>query len=167
MGSAGARPGASSPTLGPVGGPIPWPCDPTLASAAAQAAWTVTIERLIGDALSLLAEPQATELDRVQLAFDLLDKAEGLLGYGKRESGKGFEALLRAGQSVRAVAYRAAQRRDKIVVANRLKAVWRFPRDTRTMLGQPMLLGVGAHLAPQRVEQPLHLIAQPRSEIVG
>lgn len=69
--------------------------------AAAQAAWTITIERLIGDALSLLAEPQATELDRVQLAFDLLDKAEGLLGYGKRESGRGFEALLRAEQSVR------------------------------------------------------------------
>jgi hypothetical protein len=57
--------------------------------AAAQAAWTITIERLIGDALSLLAEPQATELDRVQLAFDLLDKAESLLGYGNRESGRG------------------------------------------------------------------------------
>ena len=69
--------------------------------AAAQAAWTITVERLIGDALSLLAEPQATELDRIQVAFDLLDKAESLLGYGKRETGKGFEALLRRGQSVR------------------------------------------------------------------
>jgi hypothetical protein len=69
--------------------------------AAAQAAWTITIERLIGDALSLLAEPQATELDRIQLAFDLLDKGESLLGYGKRETGKGFEALLRGEQSVR------------------------------------------------------------------
>ena len=55
----------------------------------------------MGDALSLLAEPQATELDRIQVAFDLLDKAESLLGYGKRESGKGFEALLRRGQSTR------------------------------------------------------------------
>lgn len=69
--------------------------------AAAQAAWTITVERLIGDCLSLLAEPQATELDRVQIAFDLLDKAEALLGYGKPESGKGFEALLRATQSIR------------------------------------------------------------------
>jgi hypothetical protein len=50
--------------------------------------------------LSLLAEPQATELDRIQLAFDLLDKAESLLGYGKRDSGKGFVALLRRQQSV-------------------------------------------------------------------
>lgn len=57
------------------------------------------MERLIGDALSLLAEPQATELDRIQLAFDLLDKAESLLGYTRRETGKGFEGLLRRGQS--------------------------------------------------------------------
>jgi hypothetical protein len=69
--------------------------------AAAHAAWTITVERLIGDALSLLAEPQATELDRIQVAFDLLDKAESLLGYGKQETGKGFEALLREAQSVR------------------------------------------------------------------
>jgi hypothetical protein len=69
--------------------------------AAAQAAWIITIERLIGDALSLLAEPQATELDRIQVAFDLLDKAESLLGYGKGDSGKGFVALLRREQSVR------------------------------------------------------------------
>ena len=70
-------------------------------NAAAQAAWTITVERLIGDALSLLAEPQATELDRLQVAFDLLDKAESLLGYGKRDTGKGFVALLRREQAVR------------------------------------------------------------------
>jgi hypothetical protein len=69
--------------------------------AAAQAAWLITIERLVGDGLSLLAEPQATELDRIQLAFDLLDKGESLLGYGKRQTGRGFEALLRQAQSVR------------------------------------------------------------------
>lgn len=66
--------------------------------ATAQTAWMITVERLLGDANSLLAEPQATDLDRVQIAFDLLDKAEGLLGYGKERSGKGFAALLRRGQ---------------------------------------------------------------------
>ena len=69
--------------------------------AAAQTAWMITLERLIGDAASLLSEPQATDLDRVQIAFDLLDKAETLLGYGRKRSGKGFKALLRKGQSVR------------------------------------------------------------------
>jgi hypothetical protein len=63
--------------------------------AAAQTAWLITCERLIGDAVSLLAEPQATDLDRTQMAFDLLDKAEGLLGYDKNNSGAGFQALLR------------------------------------------------------------------------
>jgi hypothetical protein len=63
--------------------------------AAAQMAWMITLERLLGDALSLLAEPQASDLQRLQIAFDLLDKAESLLGYGRDDSGKGFEALLR------------------------------------------------------------------------
>jgi hypothetical protein len=61
----------------------------------AQAAWMTTMERLLGDMISLLAEPQATDLDRVQVAFDLLDKAESLLGYRRSRTGKGFEALLR------------------------------------------------------------------------
>ena len=68
--------------------------------AAAQTAWMVTLERLIGDAVSLLSEPQATDLDRVQMTFDLLDKAESLLGYGRKRSGKGFAALLRRSESV-------------------------------------------------------------------
>jgi hypothetical protein len=66
--------------------------------ATAQTAWMITFERMLGDANSLLSEPQATGLDRVQIAFDLLDKAESLLGFGKKESGKGFAALLRRGQ---------------------------------------------------------------------
>jgi hypothetical protein len=60
----------------------------------------ITLERLLGDAISLLAEPQATDLDRVQISFDLLDKAESLLGYGRNRSGKGFEALLRRRKSL-------------------------------------------------------------------
>jgi len=66
--------------------------------AVAQTAWMVTLERLLADANSLLAEPQATDLDRVQIAFDLLDKAESLLGYKRDRSGKGFIALLRRSQ---------------------------------------------------------------------
>lgn len=69
--------------------------------APAQMAWMITLERLLGDALSLLAEPQASDLQRVQIAFDLLDKAESLLGYERQDSGKGFEALLRRRQTVR------------------------------------------------------------------
>jgi hypothetical protein len=69
--------------------------------APAQMAWMITLERLLGDVLSLLAEPQASDLQRVQIAFDLLDKAESLLGYERQDSGKGFEALLRRTQTVR------------------------------------------------------------------
>lgn len=65
---------------------------------SAQTAWMITLERLFGDAISLLGEPQATDLDRVQIAFDLLDKAESMLGYGRKRSGKGFSALLRRRQ---------------------------------------------------------------------
>jgi hypothetical protein len=68
---------------------------------AAQLAWMITVERLLGDALSLLAEPQASDLHRAQIAFDLLDKAESLLGYEYKDAGKGFEALLRRDRTVR------------------------------------------------------------------
>jgi hypothetical protein len=75
----------------------------------AQTAWLITVERLMGDLTSLLAEPQATDLDRVQLAFDLLDKAETLLGYGRDDTSKGFAALLRRDRAAPAVreAYRS------------------------------------------------------------
>lgn len=69
----------------------------------AQTAWLISVERLIGDLISLLAEPQATDLDRIQVAFDLLDKAETLLGYGRKDTSKGFTALLRRGRSAPAV----------------------------------------------------------------
>ena len=68
--------------------------------AADQMAWMITLERLLGDALTLLAEPQASDLQRVQIAFDLLDKAESLLGYTRQDSGKGFETLLRRKRTV-------------------------------------------------------------------
>ena len=35
------------------------------------------------------------------MAFDVLDKAEALLGYGRKKTGKGFEALLRREECLR------------------------------------------------------------------
>jgi hypothetical protein len=56
----------------------------------------LTLERLFADGLLLLGQPSAPDITRLESAFDLLDKAEGLLGYVDRsDSGKGFKALLR------------------------------------------------------------------------
>jgi hypothetical protein len=62
---------------------------------ARQLAWWLTAERLLADMRLLGATPQSSQLARLQTAFDLLDKAEVLLGYGRAGSGKGFERLLR------------------------------------------------------------------------
>ena len=77
-------------------------CDPTrwmdaqgFYRAADQTAWLVTLERLIADATSLLAEPQASDLQRLQIAFDLLDKTAQAVGYPHKKAATGFEALLR------------------------------------------------------------------------
>lgn len=63
--------------------------------AARHFAWFLTLERLLADVTLILSGPQEPELSRQQTSFDLLDKAEALLGYGKAGSGKGFERLLR------------------------------------------------------------------------
>jgi hypothetical protein len=66
--------------------------------AAAQTAWHLTLERSLADATLLLADPSQPDLVRSQLAFDLLDKCESLLGYSK--SGPGFKELLRRSRAV-------------------------------------------------------------------
>jgi hypothetical protein len=38
---------------------------------------------------------QGSDLARQHAGFDVLDKAEALLGFGRQGSGKGFERLLR------------------------------------------------------------------------
>jgi hypothetical protein len=63
--------------------------------AGGQYAWFLTFERLIADATFIMSGPQAPQIARLQAAFDLLDKAEALLGYGLRGSGDGFKRLLR------------------------------------------------------------------------
>ncbi|MDE3075036.1 MAG: hypothetical protein KGJ86_06365 [Chloroflexota bacterium] len=66
--------------------------------AGAQAAWHLTLERMLVDATLMLSEPTAADIVRMQLAFDILDKAEGLLGY--TESGPGFKDLLRRSKTL-------------------------------------------------------------------
>jgi hypothetical protein len=65
-----------------------------------QVVWFLTFERLLADALSIGASPQSAALMRVETAFDLLDKAESLLGYTQKNSGKGFERLLRRNEMI-------------------------------------------------------------------
>jgi hypothetical protein len=50
---------------------------------------------MLADGLLILGQPQLTGLARTSAAFDLLDKAEALLGWGRDKSGNGFKALLR------------------------------------------------------------------------
>jgi hypothetical protein len=64
-------------------------------AAPRQVATFLTFERLLADLLLVQAGFQGSELARQQAAFDLLDKAEALLGYGISGSGQGFERLLR------------------------------------------------------------------------
>lgn len=63
--------------------------------AAAQTAWLTTVERMLADGIVILGQPDLTTLARTSTAFDLLDKAEALLGWGRNDSSKGFKALLR------------------------------------------------------------------------
>jgi hypothetical protein len=68
--------------------------------AARQAVWSLTFERLVADALSIASSPQASALSRQETGFDLLDKAEALLGYRKDRTGKGFQRLLRRSEMI-------------------------------------------------------------------
>jgi hypothetical protein len=65
-----------------------------------QTVWFLTFERLLADALSIGSSPQSSALARLGTGFDLLDKAESLLGYKKKNSGKGFVRLLRRDEMV-------------------------------------------------------------------
>lgn len=56
--------------------------------------WYLTLERLLADLTLVNAHPQESSISRLGTAFDLLDKAESLLGYDSQTSGKGFERLL-------------------------------------------------------------------------
>lgn len=70
---------------------------------AAQRAWFLTFERMLADATLVLAAPQLAALARMAAAFDFLDKAEALLGYGRDGSGGGFQRLLRRSETTQRV----------------------------------------------------------------
>lgn len=65
---------------------------------SAQAAWFLTMERMLVDTLLLASDPLAPDFVRAQLAFDILDKAEGLLDY--TDNGAGFKDLLRRSKTL-------------------------------------------------------------------
>jgi hypothetical protein len=69
----------------------------------AQTVWLLTFERLLGDALAIASSPQGPAIARVETAFDLLDKAESLLGFTqkKNKSGKGAKRLLNRSEMVK------------------------------------------------------------------
>jgi hypothetical protein len=73
--------------------------------AAAQTAWMLTWERLLADGITVASGVNLPTATRMELSFDLLDKAEQLLGYLRAEnrSGKGFKLLLRRGEAVPAL----------------------------------------------------------------
>jgi hypothetical protein len=72
---------------------------------AAQTGWMLTWERLLADGITLASGVNMPDATRMELAFDLLDKAEQLLGYLKADnrSGKGFKRLVRRGDAVPAL----------------------------------------------------------------
>lgn len=94
-------------------------------SAPRQTAIFLTFERLLADLLLVQAGFQGSELARQQAAFDLLDKAEALLGFGKSGSGRGFERLLRRASML--------ARLDEIWQRLPLQLQPRFRRHTRAL----------------------------------
>lgn len=121
---------------------------------AAQTAWHLTLERALADATLVLADPSAHDLVRSQLAFDLLDKCESLLGYSK--SGPGFKELMR---------------RSKVVP--RLNQAWgtlpgelprRFRQHTRAVFDS-FYEDVGQHgLAHRRTRRGMLIAPEPHAK---
>jgi hypothetical protein len=60
-----------------------------------QLSWFLTFERMVADYVLIQMAFSGPELTRQQSAFDLLDKAESLLGFDVSSTGKGFERMLR------------------------------------------------------------------------
>jgi hypothetical protein len=90
-----------------------------------QTGWFLTFERMMADFILVQSGFQGPELARQQAAFDLLDKAEVLLGFGKDRSGKGFERLLRQQSMV--------ERLDDVWALMPLQLQQRFRAHTRRL----------------------------------
>ena len=63
--------------------------------------WLMTVERMLADLLAIASIPQGAPITRLTMAFDLLDKAEALLGYGKQRTGDGMKRLLNRTEMLR------------------------------------------------------------------
>lgn len=84
-------------------------------------AWLLTFERMIADLLSIASMPQGAPVARLAMAFDLLDKAEALLGFCKRRSGDGTKRLLNRTEMLRRLD-RVWDERLPLQVRHRFKA---------------------------------------------
>jgi hypothetical protein len=120
--------------------------------ASRQAAWLLTFERLLADLLSIQSFVQGPELARQQAAFDLLDKAESLLGYDRRRSGQGFERLLRRQTMI--------ARLDKAWDLLPVQLRPRFRRQTRRAYDR-LYRGVIEHAFAHRVDSRSVRVAEP------
>lgn len=92
-------------------------------SPTTQYGWFLTLERMLADTLLVTTGFQGPALARQQAAFDLLDKAETLLGFTSKKTGKGFERLLRRTSMLR--------RLDEVWEQLPVQLRQRFRRHTR------------------------------------
>jgi hypothetical protein len=72
----------------------------SMARPSEMTAWLLTFERMLADLLAIASIPQGAPIVRLAMAFDLLDKAEALLGFGKRRSGAGAKRLLNRSEMI-------------------------------------------------------------------
>jgi|SRR5579862_253921 len=107
-----------------------------------QLAWFLTFERLLADLILVQTSFSLPELIRQQAAFDLLDKAETMLGFGVDNSGKGFEAMLRRS--------RMLPRLDEIWQNLPMQVQQRFRKHARKLYAA-MYADVRAHAYSHRV----------------
>ncbi len=90
--------------------------DTGLAAPSRMVSWLLTFERMLADYMAIASAPQGAPIIRLTMAFDLLDKAEALLGYGRSKSGEGAKQLM-----------------NRRVMVRRLDSIWdrRLPVQLR------------------------------------
>jgi hypothetical protein len=127
-------------------------------SAPLQVATLLTLERLLADLLLVQTGFQGAELARQQAAFDLLDKAEALLGFGVSGSGQGFERLLRRSSTVK--------RLDEVWQRLPLQLQPRFRAHTRALY-DGMYAHVREHAYAHRLAGGAIKVGPPGGPLVG
>jgi len=124
-----------------------------------QLAWFLTFERLIVDLLLIDTGFSQSELARQISAFDLLDKAETLLGYDRKSSGAGFESML--------LRSRMLPRLEEVWANLPVQARQRF-RSRATRLYDELYEGVREHTYPHRLTRAaVKVISEKRGKTVA